>query len=393
MKEKIITPIELFSLQQRVLTDVAHDNIFLGDLRHSNFRPDQSPNASFLHGGGRVLFTQNHEELKKATFVRVPLCLLSAGDTKLLREGQIEFGQLRDLTQNLPTAAMLLDSINVTNLPFLKKMVWFSEEALFTATAARNLGITLGENWSGNVLPDFFAKEAHETLMLLQNIVGFDKQIEVQRVPITADQTRLAIKQAMEQAFNQINLKFKSKQRSKISHFIPAQIASTHALFPLIVKILNPNEDSIAAVQGPIHLETHPKHWRTSLEFSSTVEFLNETAKYFNNFHRSWLPCMFSGSPVGEFSAFENRPGESPQLRRDQRWKIELWASNKMPFPLKTNPLFSHAIGLAENSEVEEVIKLMIEAESRNDSETGRTCQIKIAEILDFLLCKIVFWK
>jgi hypothetical protein len=123
------------------------------------------------------------------------------------------------------------------------------------------------------------------------------------------------------------------------------------------------NNGQLAAVQGPVHLETNPPHWSSNENLATVVRFVSESAADWNMPHRSLLPCLFKGEPIGEFSALDE---DSPQLRRDQRWKFEKWIERNNPFPLSNNPIFGHAIGLMDIPEIGDSVNALLELDERH---------------------------
>lgn len=355
----------------------------LGMLHDPNFRPTIAPNSSPVNRG-RVLFEQGGQAIDFATSVRAPICLLSEADTELLRTiGNPEEGVkiLNEIIENSPTAAVLLDAHR--NIQSKPTIVWFAEDEFFSQTVARAIGVS-----PESLLPKF-QHQADVTLELLANIVGnMNKgiKVKVRRHAFSDRQVMEAIVESIH--FETSRLGFLSRDRKKLKESSAAIVGITHALFPLILSLLS-NRNELAVVQGPVHLETDPPGWLSNPALSTVRNFVNQAAANSRLNHRSLLPCLFKGEPIGEFSAIGN---DSPQLGRKQRGKLETWLQ-KPPFPLNTNAIFGHAIGLADDKNIDRLINDILNAEQQGDVETGKRTTSDLAEKLDTHLKVNSFWK
>lgn len=360
---------------------IPKDGKTLGMLHDPKFRPDQAPNAQPIEDG-RVIFEQDASGIERATLIRTPLCLMSEGDSLLIKRMTPEdgFSALQKLTKTTPTAAMVFDAFR--EIGQAKSIAWFCEDQLYAKTAGRFLGVDPKE-----ILP-FFKDQSDQIAELLEKFTSITSEKSVRVVHKLAF-SNLQVKEAIEHAIvDAAKLPdFNSLDRKKLKDSSAAVVASTHALFTQIAHALI--GDQSCAVQGPIHLETNPPHWRKNQTLSTVVRFIDQTTRQQPNAHRSLLPCVFAGEPIGEFPSLDDN---GPQLRRDQKWKLTKWTSNR-PFPLTENPIFGHAIGLLENQEIELCLKKMLEAESNCDVELACKTQEVLAHKIERFLTSIDFWK
>ncbi len=352
----------------------------LGMLHDVEFRPDQAPRADPI-SDGRILFKQNKETFPDATLIRVPICLLTEGDSALIRQ-QDPNEALSILTHAIittPTAAMILDAFSETASH--QSIVWFCEDALYAKTVGRATGLPKEQ-----LLP-LFERQGDLIVELLGRIakVQSGNDIKIEKLPFSNPSVMDAIREAISE--NAQSPGFNSKDRKKLLDSSAAVVASTHALFPDIAcRIFGAKHTP--AIQGPVHLETNPPHWRHIQELSTVVRFVATSTKRQNIPHKSLMPCIFEGEPIGEFSAFDV---QSPQLRRDQRKKIDAWVSAE-PLPLSRNPLFGHGIGLMETPIIQEIMKSLCIAEKSHDMLSGKKLQKQLGEFLDNFLDEIRFW-
>lgn len=369
-------------MKQELLQFIPKNARVLGVLHDAGFRPDQAPNAQPIEDG-RVIFDQDTAGIEKATLIRAPLCLMSEGDTMFIKQMASEeaFLALKKLTLTTPTAAMIFDAFR--NIESARSIAWFCEDQLY----AENMGRATGINQQ-KILP-LFKDQSDEITNLLTNFASLVSNKRVRVVHKLCFSSPL-VKEAIEEKIVETakTPEFNSRDRRKLKESSAAVVASTHALFTPIVQALIGSEHRFA-VQGPVHLETNPSHWPNNLALSTVRRFIKASTQRHPNPHRSLLPCLFEGKPIGEFSAFDE---ESPQLRRDQKSKLTKWASNK-PLPLTNNPIFGHAIGLLENPEIELYLKEILEAEGNCDVELACKTQIILAQKIEQFLTSIDFWK
>ncbi|PIQ71320.1 hypothetical protein COW57_04085 [Candidatus Roizmanbacteria bacterium CG17_big_fil_post_rev_8_21_14_2_50_39_7] len=355
----------------------------LAGLHDENFRPTIAPNSLPVHKG-RILFEQNGPATDFATVVRAPICLLSEGDTDLLRRiDNPEEGLtvLKTISSNSPTAAVLFDAYK--HIKSNPTIAWFSEDSFFANTVSGAIGLSPG------VLLPIFQSQANNTAELLSRLAGSKgMRTKVRQFSFSNIEVQQAIAEAIHLASQKLG--YQSKDRKKLKGSSAAIVGATHALFPLINSLLS-NSNELTAVQGPIHLETIPPHWITNTALSTVIRFVNQAAADWQLCHRTLMPCLYNGEPIGEFSAFDVN-GDSPQLRRDQRYKLALWAKLS-PFPLTTNAVFGHAIGLMEDCAVAENMKTLIEAERTDETTIGIQVHELLAAQIDDYLSSIKFWK
>jgi len=353
----------------------------LGRIHDSGFRPSIAPKSERV-SRDRVVYEQGGQAIDFATAVRVPICLLSEGDTELLRRiGNPDEGlaTLKTITENSPSAAVLFDVIR--RIQSNPTVVWFAEDDFFAQTASHAIGVS-----PETVLP-LFQRQADNTVELLAKAVGNKgMKAKVLRLSFSEKKVMEAIVEAI--SLEAIKLGILSKERKKLKESSAAVVGITHALFPLILSLLS-NSSELAVVQGPLHLETNPPNWINNQTLSQVVRFVNQAAEDWNLNHRSLLPCLFQGEPIGEFSIIDDN---GPQLRRDQRWKLDQWLRSN-PFPLADNAIFGHAIGLIEDKETAQVVENMIAAEKQDNIELGMQINAVLAEKIDQKLQIIHFWK
>lgn len=368
-------------MRSELLQFIPKDARILGMLHDPGFRPDQAPNAHPVENG-RVIFEQDIVGLANAQLVRAPVCLLTEGDTALIKTLGPEEGlfTVQKLTQTIPTAAMIFDAFHA--LGQASSIAWFCEDELYAKTVSHNTGIE-----QERLLP-LFQDQSDQIVELLRGLSSFvsKNRVEIHKLPFSDPRVKEAIEQAIVQAATSPD--FNSQDRRKLKDTSAAIIASTHALFTPIAQSLI-GEDKLCAVQGPVHLETNPPHWKNNQALSTVVRLVKHSTTQQPNPHRSLLPCLFRGEPIDEFSAFDDN---SPQLRRDQRWKLEQWTKWD-PFSLVQNPIFGHSIGLLEDPQVEKHVKDLLSTQACLDREAAAKIQIALAHKIDQVLTAIDFWR
>ena len=365
-------------MKEQLLSFIPKNSRTLGMLHDKKFRPDQSPAASAVNDG-RVLFEQNSSRFPLVEIIRAPICLMTEGDTALIRNLNKEegFNLFKRSLPQMPTAAMLFDSF--AQLKKGARVVWFAEDTLCANTVGRVL------NLDPNEIKPLFSNCSEEIVELINRFVK-QKSHSAVKWAFSDLQVAQAIEAAMVEEIT--NLGWNSKDRKRVVNSTAAIVASTHSLFDLIAEKINGFKQE-SAVQGPVHLETNPPHWAENPALSTAVRFVKISSENHQKAHRSLVPCLFEGEPIGEFAAFTD---DGPQIRRDQRWKLEQWLKQN-PFPLSANPIFGHAIGLLEEVVIIRATSDLIKAEQINDVSSAKHQMEIIAEGMDKLLSIINFWK
>lgn len=365
-----------------ILKFIPRESETLGMLHDSRFRPDQAPKSTPINKG-RVLFEQGGQAIDEAKAVRVPLCLLSVGDTRELREicktnkKLLGLDCLNIISKDSPTAAGLFDAYRqIKSNPTL---VWFAEDKLFADTVSRI------SNFLPEIILPIFQDQADRTVELLERLVNKSDKNLVRRHLFSDKQVVEAISEAIH--LEALRLGYTSRDKKKLGESSAVFVAVTHALFPLIESLLG-NHGELSVVQGPVHLETNPPSWNNNQALKTVREFIIKSAADSMLKHRSLLPCLFNGEPIAEESVLDLN---SPQLGRTQQWKLEKWLSQPV-FPLINNPIFGHAIGLIDDPQVSNKIDQLITAEDQNNNELGMIINSDLAEIINKTLSVINFW-
>lgn len=364
-------------MKKELLSQIPRHSRTLGMLHDKAFRPSIAPHAQPIDDG-RILFVQSSldgQSAQDVVAVRAPICLLPEGDTSKLRTmGPREAEEaIGFLTSTLPTAAMLLDSHGRLAT---STVAWFCEDQLYAKNNARTTGV------DQRILLPLFQWQGRRTLQLLNELV----QPAQTHMWMFSD---VAIMDAIRETIREeaLMLGFTSQQRKNLMQANTAIVASTHALFPSIANKLLPGVAS--GVQGPVHLETNPPQWEQNADMARIVRFIDMATRQHPVPHRSFLPCLIRGEPIGEASALDE---QGPQIRQDQHWKLEVW-THQSPFPLCENPIFGHAIGLLDEHEVKTRILDIIESEKGHDHTRGIMLQRDLANRIDQKLSAIGFWQ
>lgn len=364
-------------MKEQLLKHIPIHSRTLGMLHDKTFRPSIAPHAIPIDDG-RILFEQSGLyglPIEYAAVVRAPICLLPEGDTVMLRTMSPSEAEetIRFLTTTLPTAAMLLDSHARLESA---SVVWFCEDQLYAKSNARTTGV------DQDILLPLFKEQGKRTLQLLSELV-FPAQ--AQMLPFSDKIVMDAIRDTIREEAQ--SLGFTSQQRKSLVQANAAIVASTHALFPDIVNKLISVIPS--GVQGPVHLETNPPQWKQNADMARIVRFIDMATHEHPGPHRSLLPCLIRGEPIGEASALDE---QGPQIRQDQHWKLEAW-THQSPFPLRDNPIFGHAIGLLDDNDIMTHIFDIIKSENIHDINRGILLQRDLADRIEQKLSAIGFWK
>lgn len=369
-------------MKETLFSMIPSEGGVLSVVHDATFRPDQAP-ASVPVDNGRVIFEQTvgDKNIENAEIIRMPVCLLPEGDSALLREmSPHEAGvTIEHLTAVLPTAAMLLDSTHA--ITSSSRGAWFHEDVLYTRTVTRQT-MQATEHVLG-----LFKRQGEATHQLLRAMMQKNSGSisDVMILSFSDPRVMQAIETAIAEGAR--TLGFRSKDRNGLTKSSAALVAGSHALFGDIISFVQ-GEQVSAGVVGPLHLETNPPHWSQVPALSTVVRFLRSVTTQMPQPHRSLMPALFDGKPIGEFAASEDG---GPQLRRDQRMKLHRW-TEAHPFPLSRNPVFGHAICLMHIPDVQIQMAQMVQSQLHGDISSAFESQQALGAMLDEFLESIGFW-
>jgi len=383
-KEKISRPV---SLGEELIKRIPEGSS-LFELVHRP--PDQAPFAKPIHDG-RVVFEQNEPvPFSQCTIVRTPLCLLPEGVTAQIAQDKQEVLYIID-TQ-LPTAAMLFDTVCTAGLKKDVELVWLSEEDLFRERLSQGVEKS----------PLRIEGDTKALLTLTNRTERFLNALvnNLRRIPFgSIDNT---IEEIVEEVARQMKergeLDISSKHVKSLKGTNAARIVASHALFPLIIERSNnmpisfktgERINGVVGVQGPLHLESHPPRWKDNPNVAKVAAFSDAAVRVFPRPHRAILPVMIHGEPIAEFDVGIN----SPQIGRGDQSKLLSWAFRKV-FPLSENPVFGHAIGIMELAGVQEKMQelIMLENEGRTQDIRASVIQLQLIIMINSILSSIGFW-